>query len=292
MHRGTGERLTGHGPPKLSRDLDNGDERDHSRGKSGRELKAKSDEYQGGSEDRKEQNRKKEKKMGSRSHRGHSNFHGQTDSHNHQRSREVGSEQNRLPEAKRRARELSSSPAQEYRKRRKLESKDHAKDGDPSQRNKSGNNEKNSVSHPEKDADPREPNGQGRRSGVADQIPGQTKENPEDSLLESSRWGSGPRRNIGSKDAADGGPNFGLSGKLAEESRKVKGVVLKFTEPPEARKPDMRWRLYIFKGGDSVGEPIPIHRQSCYLFGRDRGIADIPTDHPSCSKQHSALQFR
>lgn len=31
---------------------------------------------------------------------------------------------------------------------------------------------------------------------------------------------------------------------------------------------------------------------SCYIFGRDRAVADIPTDHPSCSKQHAVLQFR
>jgi hypothetical protein len=31
---------------------------------------------------------------------------------------------------------------------------------------------------------------------------------------------------------------------------------------------------------------------SIYLFGRERRVADIPTDHPSCSKQHAVLQFR
>ena len=33
-------------------------------------------------------------------------------------------------------------------------------------------------------------------------------------------------------------------------------------------------------------------RQSCYLFGRDRAVVDIPTEHPSCSKQHAVIQFR
>lgn len=28
------------------------------------------------------------------------------------------------------------------------------------------------------------------------------------------------------------------------------------------------------------------------MLGRDRRVADIPIDHPSCSKQHAALQFR
>lgn len=292
MQRGTGERHKGHSLQKSSRDMDNGNERDRSRGKSKRDPKSRSDEYWGGPEDRKEQSREKEKRLGSRERHGRSNYHNRPDSHNHRRPREINTDRRKSPVTKHRVRELSSSPAQGYHKRRKVESKDQARDDAPSQWTKPGNTERDSVPHPVEEAEPREPNGHGRRSGDAVQIPENAKENPQDSLLESSRWGSGPRRNTGSKDAGDGAPNFGLSGKLAEESRKVKGVVLKFTEPPEARKPDMRWRLYIFKGGDSVGEPIPIHRQSCYLFGRDRGIADIPTDHPSCSKQHSALQFR
>jgi pSer/pThr/pTyr-binding forkhead associated (FHA) protein len=37
---------------------------------------------------------------------------------------------------------------------------------------------------------------------------------------------------------------------------------------------------------------IYIHRQSAYLIGRDRKIADFPVDHPSCSKQHAAIQYR
>ncbi|KAJ4821877.1 hypothetical protein Tsubulata_026847 [Turnera subulata] len=69
-------------------------------------------------------------------------------------------------------------------------------------------------------------------------------------------------------------------------------ITLLFNEPPDARKPDIRWRLYVFKGGDFLNEPLYIHRQSCYLFGRERRVADIPTDHPSCSKQHAVIQFR
>ncbi|XP_057979231.1 FHA domain-containing protein DDL isoform X1 [Malania oleifera] len=87
-------------------------------------------------------------------------------------------------------------------------------------------------------------------------------------------------------------PSFELSGKLADETNRVRGVTLQFTEPPDARKPDIRWRLYVFKGGEVLNEPLYIHRQSCYLFGRERRVADIPTDHPSCSKQHAVIQFR
>ncbi|GMP52592.1 hypothetical protein CsSME_00018339 [Camellia sinensis var. sinensis] len=56
-------------------------------------------------------------------------------------------------------------------------------------------------------------------------------------------------------------PSFELSGKLAAETNRVR-------------------------------EPLYVHRQSCYLFGRERRVADIPTDHPSCSKQHAVLQYR
>ncbi|GAB2230590.1 hypothetical protein Droror1_Dr00014864 [Drosera rotundifolia] len=87
-------------------------------------------------------------------------------------------------------------------------------------------------------------------------------------------------------------PSFELSGKLAAETNRVRGVTLLFTEPADARKPDVRWRLYVFKGGEVLNEPLYVHRQSCYLFGRERRVADIPTDHPSCSKQHAVLQFR
>ncbi|XP_052112186.1 FHA domain-containing protein DDL [Arachis duranensis] len=87
-------------------------------------------------------------------------------------------------------------------------------------------------------------------------------------------------------------PSFELSGKLAAETNRFRGVTLLFNEPPEARKPDIKWRLYVFKNGEVLNEPLYIHRQSCYLFGRERRVADIPTDHPSCSKQHAVIQFR
>lgn len=49
-------------------------------------------------------------------------------------------------------------------------------------------------------------------------------------------------------------PNFGLSGLLATETNTYNGVVLKYNEPPEARKPSKQWRLYVFKGKEEVGE--------------------------------------
>lgn len=86
-------------------------------------------------------------------------------------------------------------------------------------------------------------------------------------------------------------PNFNLTGALAKDTNTFKGVVIKYNEPTEAKKPDQRWFLYPFKGSESL-DPIPIYRQSAYLLGRDRAIADIPIDHPSCSKQHAVIQFR
>ena len=65
----------------------------------------------------------------------------------------------------------------------------------------------------------------------------------------------------------------------------------RYSQPEEARKPKTKWRLYVFKGNEEL--PILyVHRQSAYLLGRDRKVADIPLDHPSCSKQHAVLQYR
>uniref|UniRef100_A0A061S969 Smad nuclear-interacting protein 1 n=1 Tax=Tetraselmis sp. GSL018 TaxID=582737 RepID=A0A061S969_9CHLO len=114
---------------------------------------------------------------------------------------------------------------------------------------------------------------------------------------EGGEWGTAEQRQeeVGmeeGKDDAPPEPNFGLSGKLAEETNTVKGVVVKFQEPPEAKRPSKRWRLYVFKNDKPFGEPLHIHRQSAFMFGRQRKIVDIPTDHPSCSKQHAVLIFR
>ncbi|OWF47126.1 smad nuclear interacting protein 1-like [Mizuhopecten yessoensis] len=86
-------------------------------------------------------------------------------------------------------------------------------------------------------------------------------------------------------------PDFALSGKLTEDTNTYRGVVIKYNQPPEARKPKKRWRLYPFKGDESL-PVLHIHRMSAYLMGRDRLVVDIPTDHPSCSKQHAVLQYR
>ena len=88
--------------------------------------------------------------------------------------------------------------------------------------------------------------------------------------------------------------NFGLTGALAKDTATgniYNGVVLKWTEPLDAARPSKRWRLYVFKG-DEVVDTYYIHRQSAYLVGRERLVADLLLGHPSISKQHAVIQYR
>lgn len=62
-------------------------------------------------------------------------------------------------------------------------------------------------------------------------------------------------------------PNFGTSGKLTEDTNKFNGVTVVYNEPPEARKPKLRWRLYPFKGDEAM-PCLYVHRQSAYLIGK------------------------
>merc|ERR550537_1004577 len=86
-------------------------------------------------------------------------------------------------------------------------------------------------------------------------------------------------------------PNFEASGLLAAESNSKNGVNLKFTVPPEARAPTDKWRLYVFKDGEQL-KVQHLHRATHFLFGKDRRVVDVPTDHETCSKQHAVLTFR
>lgn len=67
---------------------------------------------------------------------------------------------------------------------------------------------------------------------------------------------SAPKPDDSEEDKAK--PNFNPSGLLAAATKTVKNVdgtstVLKYHEPPEARKPAVGWRLYVFKGKEQVG---------------------------------------
>jgi len=70
-------------------------------------------------------------------------------------------------------------------------------------------------------------------------------------------------------------------------------IVLKYSEPAEARKPPstQAWRLYVFKG-DNIVEVIELWERSVWLLGREDRVVDVVTRHPSCSGQHAALQFQ
>jgi smad nuclear-interacting protein 1 len=88
--------------------------------------------------------------------------------------------------------------------------------------------------------------------------------------------------------------NFGLTGALAKDERTGNvhnGVLLKYSEPLDAAKPNQLWRLYVFKD-DALVETLHIHRLSMYLAGREDKVCNILLAHPSCSKQHAVLQFR
>lgn len=93
-------------------------------------------------------------------------------------------------------------------------------------------------------------------------------------------------------------PNFGNSGALAAASNAVQqadgtSIVLKYHEPPEARKPPARddWKLFVFKGPD-VLDTVGLGARSCWLVGREVAVVDLAAEHPSVSKQHAAIQFR
>jgi len=89
-------------------------------------------------------------------------------------------------------------------------------------------------------------------------------------------------------------PNFSSTGLLAAAANTTAtGAVLKYHEPYDARlpAPTPTYKLFIFKDG-AIVDTIELNARSCWLIGRDRAIADLPIDHPSCSKQHAVLQFR
>ncbi|CAJ2509254.1 Uu.00g142800.m01.CDS01 [Anthostomella pinea] len=93
-------------------------------------------------------------------------------------------------------------------------------------------------------------------------------------------------------------PNFGNTGSLAAASNAVtqadgSTIVLKYHEPPEARKPAPKdqWKLFVFKG-DEIIDTVPLSSRSCWLVGRELAVVDMAAEHPSISKQHAVIQFR
>ncbi|KAK8055189.1 hypothetical protein PG993_000416 [Apiospora rasikravindrae] len=93
-------------------------------------------------------------------------------------------------------------------------------------------------------------------------------------------------------------PNFGVTGTLAAASNSIaqadgSTIVLKYHEPPEARKPSPKdvWKLFVFKGADII-DTIELSHRSCWLVGRELAVVDMIAEHPSISKQHAVIQFR
>ena len=90
-------------------------------------------------------------------------------------------------------------------------------------------------------------------------------------------------------------PSLAPTGALAKETNTAVGtsIILKYNEPPESRLPpaSATWRMYVFKGEQEL-EKLDLYTRSCWLFGRERAVVDMPTEHPSCSKQHAVIQFR
>lgn len=85
-------------------------------------------------------------------------------------------------------------------------------------------------------------------------------------------------------------PNYSNSDSLLKDVNTVAGIVLKYSEPLDARKTTDKLRLYVYKDKKEL-EILFISHQSAYLIGREP-ICDVPVQHPSCSKQHAALQYR
>lgn len=119
----------------------------------------------------------------------------------------------------------------------------------------------------------------------------------QDAFSKTPRDGSGQATPVSEKEKEKA--NYGNTGRLAADTNTVRSsdgttaIVLKYNEPPEARKPPAKdaWRLYIFKD-DNLLETIELGDRSCWLIGKEKLVADLPIDHPSCSKQHAVIQFR
>ncbi|EZG55069.1 FHA domain protein [Gregarina niphandrodes] len=87
--------------------------------------------------------------------------------------------------------------------------------------------------------------------------------------------------------------NMQTSGVLAEETNMKNGVLLKHTLPLDARKPVLKWWLFVFSNKSNMdNKTLTLGDSSCYLFGSDARVADVPIMHPTTSKQHAVICFR
>jgi smad nuclear-interacting protein 1 len=98
------------------------------------------------------------------------------------------------------------------------------------------------------------------------------------------------------------GPNFEVSGLLAETQNQRNGVPLVFSLASDSSRPreDDDWRLFEFRSdGSELSRRFNMF--PCYLFGSEKGLSSQKTDddisfvlidHPSCAPQHAVIQFR
>ncbi|KNB45659.1 hypothetical protein JH06_0720 [Blastocystis sp. subtype 4] len=88
--------------------------------------------------------------------------------------------------------------------------------------------------------------------------------------------------------------NYKVTGALGKDKNTgvmYNGVLLKWCEPADAAKPNLKWRVYEFKDGKIVDTKY-LHRCSAFLIGRDERVCDWILLHESISKQHAVFQFR
>ena len=120
-----------------------------------------------------------------------------------------------------------------------------------------------------------------------------------------------PGPNIEQPEPEPEKPNFGLSGALAQDTRKGNmqdGVAMKHCEPEESRLPDLAWRAYMFDGDKEPGT-VELYSRSAFLVGREEteaeddggnpfstkgngSVIQIQVNHSSVSGQHAVVQFR
>jgi len=129
--------------------------------------------------------------------------------------------------------------------------------------------------------------------GRQEHRPGQKRFRSQEQPIDESKmsWGKKEDESSSIDEEDKEKPNFQTSGLLNKGKNTIRGVEAKYVESPDAERPKLKWRLYPFKG-DKALEKIEICSKSYYLVGKDRHIVEIPIDHPSCSRQHSVIQFR
>ncbi|KAH7029112.1 SMAD/FHA domain-containing protein [Microdochium trichocladiopsis] len=217
-----------------------------------------------------------------------------SDRRRHRRSRSPGSRRDRSRDRRRDDRPRDSDRdrddegAKEHRRRRSRERhQDHDRDGNRSERrDRHGSDRHRSDRHSDRER-PRD--GGSERGGTAIV----KRSGPLPSQADSFALTTGEEVPKPKEKA-----NFGNSGALAAASNAIaqadgSQIVLKYHEPPEARKPAPKdvWKLFVFKGDDII-DTVPLSQRSCWLVGRESAVVDMIAEHPSISKQHAVIQFR